>query len=45
MVDVVWKIRNLYQRWKVVDLVHSRNSKYLRIEGLFSLTKSIFGSV
>ena len=29
----------------MVDLVHSRNSKFLKIEGLFSLTKSIFGSV
>ena len=32
MVEKVWKIGNLYQRKKrVVDLVHSKNSNYLRI--------------
>ena len=31
MVIMVWKIGNLYQGKRVVDLVHSRNSKYLRI--------------
>ena len=31
MVDMVWKIGNLYQGKRVVHLVHSRNSKYLRI--------------
>ena len=31
MVDMVWKLRTLYQGKMVVDLVHSRNSKYLRI--------------
>ena len=31
IVDMVWKIRTLYQGKMVVDLVHSRNSKYLRI--------------
>ena len=29
----------------MVDLVHSRNSKYLRIRIKFLLTKTIFGSV
>ena len=32
MVDKVWKIRNLYQGKRVVDLVHSRNYKCLRIK-------------
>ena len=31
IVDKVWKIRNLYQDRMVVDLVHSRDSNYLRI--------------
>ena len=31
MVEKVWKIRILYQGKMVVDLVHSRNSNYLRI--------------
>ena len=31
MVEKVWKIRNLYQSKMVVDLVHSRDSNYLRI--------------
>ena len=29
--DKVWKLRTLYQGKMVVDLVNSRNSKYLRI--------------
>ena len=29
----------------MVDLVHSRNSRYLRIRINFLMTKSIFGSV
>ena len=32
-------------RQKVVDLVYSRNSKFLRIRVQFLLTKSIFRSV
>ena len=31
IVDKVWKIRTLYQGKMVVDLVHSRDSNYLRI--------------
>ena len=31
MVDKVWRIGNLYQRKGVVDLVHSRNSRFLKI--------------
>ena len=31
MIDMVWKIGNLYQGKRVVDLVHSRDSNYLRI--------------
>ena len=30
---------------RVVDLVHSRDSKFLSIKVIFLLTKSIFGSV
>ena len=30
---------------RVVDLVHSRDSKFLKIKIIFLLTKSIFGSV
>ena len=32
-------------RYKVVDLVHSRDSKYLKIKVYFLLTKSTFRSV
>ena len=45
MVDMAWKIGNLYQGKRVIDLVHSRDSKFLRIKVIFLLTKSIFGLV
>ena len=32
MVDKVWKLRTLFQGKMVVDLVHSRNSRFLRIK-------------
>ena len=44
MVDMVWKIGNLYQGNRVVDLVHLRNSRFLKIR-IKCLTKSIFRSV
>ena len=31
MVDKVWRLRTLFQGKMVVDLVHSRDSNYLRI--------------
>ena len=31
MVDKVWRFRTLFQSKMVVDLVHSRDSNYLRI--------------
>ena len=31
MVDIVWKLRTLFQGNMVVDLVHSRDSNYIRI--------------
>ena len=31
MVDKVWKLRALFQGKMVVDLIHSRDSNYLRI--------------
>ena len=47
---MIWWIRfgklGTYIKGKrVVDLVHSRDSKFLRIKVIFILTKSIFGSV
>ena len=31
MVDKVWRLRILYQSKMVVDLVHSKNSRFLKI--------------
>ena len=31
MVDKVWRLRTLFQGKMVVDLVHSKDSNYLRI--------------
>ena len=31
MVEKVWRLRTLFQNKMVVDLVHSRDSTYLRI--------------
>ena len=31
MVEKVWKLRILYQSKMVVDLVHSKNSRFLKI--------------
>ena len=44
MVDKVWKIGAYIKGKRVVDLVHSKNSSYLRIR-IKCLTKSIFRSV
>ena len=44
MVDMVWKIGTYIKGKRVVDLVHSRNSRFLKIRIKF-LTKSIFRSV
>ena len=44
MVDMVWKIGTYIKGKRVVDLVHSRNSRFLKIRTKY-LTKSIFRSV
>ena len=44
MEDKVWRLGTLFQSKMVVDLVHSRDSSYLRIR-IKCLTKSIFRSV
>ena len=44
MVDMVWKIGTYIKGKMVVDLVHSRNSRFLKIR-IKCLTKSIFRSV
>ena len=42
MVDKVWKLRTLFQGKMVVDLVHSRDSSYLRIRLIsFSPSQSL----
>ena len=44
MVDKVWKIGTYIKDKRVVDLVHSRISRFLKIR-INYLTKSIFRSV
>ena len=31
MVDKVWRLRTLFQSKMVVDLVHSRNSRFIKL--------------
>ena len=47
MIWWIWfgKLGTYIKGKRVVDLAHSRDSKYLRIKVYFLLTKSIFGSV
>ena len=35
MVDKVWRLRTIFQGKMVVDLVHSRDSNYLRIRLIY----------